>query len=139
MGEKLLLLLLLFPAALATAACQEGWTNVDDTKDCSCSTDQNHPEARFIIITTTRSILIIIILIIIDIITILIINLIFNTDDPPMRWSSSLLSSSPSAKIRRQMKPATGEELANVPSVTATPTLKVIIEETRQLDHLLKL
>ena len=135
MGEKLLLLLLLFPAALATAACQEGWTNVDDTKDCSCSTDQNHPEARFIIITTTRSILIII-----DIITILIINLIFNTDDPPMRWSSSLLSSSPSAKIRRQMKPATGEELANVPSVTATLTLKVIIEETRhQLDRLLKL
>ena len=129
MGEKLLLLLLLFPAALATAACQEGWTNVDDTKDCSCSTDQNHPEARFIIITTTRSILIIIILII---------NLIFNTDDPPMRWSSSLLSSSPSAKIRRQMKPATGEELANVPSVTATPTLMVIIEETRRLDHLLK-
>ena len=139
MGEKLLLLLLLFPAALATAACQEGWTNVDDTKDCSCSTDQNHPEARFIIITTTRSILIIIILIIIDIITILIINLIFNTDDPPMRWSSSLLSSSPSAKIQRQMKPATGEELANVPSVTATLTLKVIIEETHRLDRLSKL
>ena len=34
------------------------------------------------------------------------------------------------------MKPATGEEFANVPSVTATPTLKVIIEETRRLDRL---
>jgi len=27
-----------------TCQCNSGWTNVGDQKDCSCSTDQNHPE-----------------------------------------------------------------------------------------------
>ena len=49
------------------------------------------------------------------------------------------LSPSPrshSARIQRRRKPAVGKELANVPSVNATPNLKVIFEEICGLGHL---
>ena len=89
-----------------TCQCNSGWTNVGDQKDCSCSTDQNHPEVIILIFITTVIIIIII-------------------SSPSIWWSSS--SPVSSAWIQRRRRPAAGKELANVPSVSATLTLKVVM------------